>query len=120
MNHAFKSALLSGLVYPGLGHWVLKRYKRGVFLMLAVTAALLVIIIQAVQQAFMVLEKIQAKGGTIDLDTLSKTVTEATTSRSLMFDLLFLFLIACWVVGIVDAFRIGRKKDIAERAAVKS
>ena len=120
MNNALKGALLSGLVYPGLGHIVLKQYKRGAVLMVAVFAALLAIIIKAVQQAFLVLEKIQADGGTIDFDTISKAATQAsTTFSSLMFNLLLLFLIVCWVVGIVDAYRIGRKKDTADRLAAQ-
>lgn len=118
MNNALKGALLSGLVYPGLGHIVQKQYKRGAVLMVAVSAALLAIIIKAVQQAFLVLEKIQADGGIIDFDTISKAASRASsTSDSLIVNLLLLFLILCWVVGIVDAYRIGRKKYTADRLA---
>jgi hypothetical protein len=116
MNNALKGALLSGLVYPGIGHMVLKQYKRGVVLMVAVSVALLVIIIKAVQQAFLVLEKIEAQGGMIDLRSISKAATQASTiPDSLMVNLLLLILICCWVIGIVDAYRIGRKKDTADR-----
>ena len=46
MNNALKGALLSGLVYPGLGQVVLKHYKRGAALIITITAALLAVLIK--------------------------------------------------------------------------
>ena len=66
MNNSLKGALLSGLVYPGLGQVMLKYYKRGAVLMIAITATLLAVLIKAVQQAFTILEKIESEGGEID------------------------------------------------------
>jgi len=40
MSNSLKAALLSGLVFPGIGQVVLKRYRRGVVLMLIVLACL--------------------------------------------------------------------------------
>ena len=59
MNNALKGALFSGLVFPGLGQIMLKHYKRGAVLTLAITAALLAILIKTVQQAVTILEKIE-------------------------------------------------------------
>ena len=116
MNNSLKAALLSGLVFPGLGQVILKHYKRGVFLMLAVSASLLVILIIAVQQAFAILEMIESEGGAINMSTLSNAATQAsTTSGNLIFKLLLLLIIFCWFFGIVDAYRIGKRKDIKEQ-----
>jgi len=121
MNNSLKGALLSGLVFPGLGQVMLKHYKRGAVLMLAITATLLAVLIKAVQQAFTILEKIESESGGIDMSTISSAATQAsTTSDSLTFKLLLWLTIFCWVIGIVDAYRIGRKKDIEERLANKS
>ena len=38
MKNSMKGALLSGLVFPGLGQIALKRYRRGFALMLTVMA----------------------------------------------------------------------------------
>jgi hypothetical protein len=118
MNNSLKGALLSGLVFPGLGQVVLKHYKRGAVLILAVSASLLVILIKAVQQAFTILEKIESEGDAINLSAISKAATQAsTTSESLIFKLLSLLIIFCWIIGVVDAYRIGRRKDIEGRLA---
>ena len=111
MNNSLKGALLSGVVFPGLGQVILKYYKRGAVLMLAVSASLLVILIKAVQQAFAILEKIQSEGGVIDMTTISKAAIQASTSSgSLTFKIALLLLMLCWIIGVVDAYRIGKKR----------
>ena len=118
MNNSIKGALLSGLVFPGLGQFVLKHYKRGIAFMLAILVGLSVIIVKASQQALAIVEKIQSEGGAIDMNTISKAATQAsTTSESLTFNLVLLLIIVCWIIGIVDAYRLGRKKVIEEHSA---
>ena len=58
--------------------FILKHYKRGIALMLTVSAGLLVIIVKAVQQAVTILEKIGSEGGAIDMNTISKAATRAS------------------------------------------
>ena len=118
MNNSLKGAFLSGLVFPGLGQVILKHYKRGAVLMLAVSASMLVILIKALQQAFAIMEKIELEGSVINLSTISNAATQAATNfESPIFKLLLLLIIFCWIIGIVDAYRIGRKKDIEGRLA---
>ena len=118
MNNSLKGAFLSGVVFPGLGQVVLKHYKRGIALMLIASANMLLIIVKAVQHALAILEKIQSEGGVIDMSTISNAATQASgISGSLMFNIALLLIILCWIIGIVDAYRIGRKKDIESRLA---
>ncbi|MBW1693983.1 MAG: hypothetical protein JRJ41_07475 [Deltaproteobacteria bacterium] len=117
MNNALKGAFLSGLVFPGLGQVVLKHYKRGVVIMLTVLVSLSVIVIEVVQKGFTILKKIESEGGTIDMNTISNAATQAsTTSDSLIFSFALLLIIFCWIIGVVDAFRIGKKKDIEQQS----
>jgi len=117
MNNSLKGALLSGLVFPGLGQVILKHYKSGIALMLIVSVNMLLIIVKAVQQAFIILNKIELEGGVINGSAISKAAAQAsTTSESLIFKLLLLLIILCWIIGVVDAYRIGKKKDIEERS----
>jgi TM2 domain-containing membrane protein YozV len=116
MKNDLKAALLSGLVIPGLGQIVLKRYKRGVVLLLAFSAGLAAIVVEAVRQALAIVDKIDLNGGPVDINTVSDMLARTSTaSESPVFKLLFYLVIFCWIIGIVDAYRIGRKKDIAER-----
>ena len=115
MKNSIRGAFLSGVVFPGLGQVILRHYKRGAVIMFTVLVSLSVVIVIAVQHALAILEKIGSEGGTISMSTISNAATQAsTTSGSLTFNLVLLLLILCWIIGVVDAFRIGKKKDIEE------
>ena len=117
MSNSLKAALLSGLVFPGLGQVVLKRYRRGVVLMLIVLACLSVLVAIALQRAFAILKQIELAGGAIDMDAiLSAAAQSSTTSDTLVFNYVSLLIIVCWVFGVVDAYRIGRKRDLEEQS----
>ena len=113
MNNSLKGALLSGLIFPGFGQVSLKHYKRGIVLMFTVLASLIVIVMKAVQHAFTILEKIELEGGVIDIKTITDAASQAASSSdSLIYNLGLLLIVICWIVGIVDAYRIGKKKDL--------
>lgn len=85
--------------------------------MLTVLVSLAVIVVKAAQLALAILEKIELEGGTININTISDTVTQVSTNSGDLTLNFFLFLIiACWIIGTVDAYRIGREKDIEERS----
>jgi uncharacterized metal-binding protein len=112
MSQAIKGALLSGLVLPGLGQFVLKQYLRGAVIMLAVLASVFFIVVDVVQQAQAVLEQIELQGDAIDITAISNAAaSEYVQSGGLAINLLMWFILVCWVVGTVDAYRIGKKKD---------
>ena len=115
MKNSLKGAILSGLIFPGLGQLVFKQYMRGLALMVAVSASLLVIVVKGVQTALAILEKIESEGGIIDIDTLTNAVTQATSrSDSLIFNFAFFLISLCWIIGIIDAYKTGKKKDNQE------
>jgi hypothetical protein len=113
MKNSMKGALLSGLVFPGLGQIALKRYWRGFALMLAVMAGLYVMIVTAVQQAYAILDSIETEGGVPDSDTISQAAAQAAAaSDSPLITVVSLLIFVCWIVGIIDAYRIGKQKDL--------
>ena len=117
MSNSIKAALLSGLVFPGIGQVVLKRYRRGVVLMLIVLACLFIVVAKAVQQAFSVLKQIELAGGTINVDAILNVATQSSTnSDSIVFNSILLLIIVCWILGVVDAYRIGKKRDLEEQS----
>ncbi len=123
MNNSLKAALLSGLVFPGLGQIVLKRYRRGLILMLIVIISLWIVITEALQLAYAVLSQIESAGGTIDMEAVVSAAMQASADYgNTAFSFAVYLIIACWIFGIIDAFRIGRKKDLEQQTmqAVKS
>ena len=118
MKRSLKGALLSGLVFPGLGQIVLKHFVRGAVIMVTVSISMFVIVMKAVQHALVILENIDLAGEAISMSTISKAAAQASTkSDSLVFNLLLLLMILCWIISVVDAYRIGRRKDIEEGLA---
>jgi hypothetical protein len=115
MTNAMKGALLSGLVFPGLGQLALKRYQRGVVFILAIVAGLMVIVAQAAREAGRILDAIEAGGGVIDEDAMSRAIAQATAwSGNLAFNLLLFAITLCWIYSAVDAYRIGKQQDLRQ------
>lgn len=113
MKNSLKGALLSGLVFPGVGQIVLKQHRKGAFLIFVVLSGLIMFITIAVRKALAVLEKIQAAGGVLDSETINRTANQATTDQAgLLLNFLLLFLIFCWIFGVIDAYILGKKKDV--------
>ena len=119
MNNALKAALLSGLVFPGMGQIFLKSYTRAAVIIIAVLAGLAIIIVEAVQLGLAIMEKIASEGGAMDMETISDAARQAVTSF-LTMNLGFLVIILFWIIGTVDAYRIGKKKDIEEGKVIKT
>jgi len=112
MKNSLKGALLSGLLFPGAGQLKLKRYGRGISLILVATISLAVFLIKAMQKAFTILDQLQSDGGFIDMNAISKAAAQASTaSDDLAMNVCFFLIITCWIVGIVDAYLTGGKMD---------
>jgi len=110
MNQPVKAALLSALVFPGVGQIVNGHVKRG-WTFVAIVAVLLVLIIsKLMQQALLVLEELQKKGAAIDINEVSRISAEVVSfSDNLFLNITLLLLMATWLISIVDAYRAGKK-----------
>ena len=119
MRKPLKGALLSGLVFPGYGQFVMKHYIRGIVLMLTCLTGLVVIGVKVRQQIFIVLEKIEYVDGAIDMNEIINAVNLAgTASGDVIYRFASLLLLFCWIIGIIDAYRIGWRKDLEEQQKV--
>lgn len=121
MTHSLRAVLLSGLVFPGLGQWLLGYRIRAVAFMLAVSICLVVIVHQATQQAYAVLDQLQAAGSALDMATIWDTAAQATRNiDSSVVQQALIALMLLWVVSMVDAYRAGRLKDREEKSVAGS
>jgi hypothetical protein len=117
MKKSLKGALLSGLVLPGVGQLWLKHYMRGIALIGVFLTATAVIVTKAAQQAFAILEKIESEGGAVDLVAIVHSASRpSANSGDFTFKAASLVLILSWIVGIIDAYLVGRKKDLADQS----
>ncbi len=116
MRKSLKGALLSGLVFPGYGQFVMKHYKHGIALMIISFACLVVIGVKVQQQTFSILEKIQYSGGAIDMSEILNAVNLVdTTSGDVIYRCASFLLLFCWIAGVIDAYRIGWREDLEEQ-----
>jgi len=109
MKKSSKAVLLSALVFPGAGHLYLKRYFSGFILMGLSLAGILYIISVTVDRAFQIVDKIQSGAIPPDVDAITQAL--ALQSGGAGTDLLnaaTMLIVLCWIVGIVDSYRVGR------------
>lgn len=115
MKKSLKGALLSALVYPGVGQLWLRCYLRGIALIVLVSACLAFIVRKAGQQAFAILERMESEGSSVDMVALLKSASRAPDDATSNW--ISALLLLCWIIGTVDAYLAGKKKDRAEHAS---
>jgi hypothetical protein len=108
MTKASKAALLSGLVFPGAGHMLLKQYLRGSVLMLSALIASSAIIRSIFQRALTIVDRINSSDTPVDTGAIAEMVaSSASGANGLTENTAFIVLLACWLVGIIDSYRLG-------------
>jgi hypothetical protein len=112
MKRSTKAALLSGLVFPGIGHMVLKRYRRGSVLMLLALAAFSVVVTQVLQRALTIVDRIESGAMPLDSGAIAEAVSRSSAgANSLVESTAMIVLVACWLIGIIDSYRLGVTRD---------
>ncbi len=108
VKQSSKAALLSALVFPGLGHLLLRQTVRGWTLLLVSLAAISVVVRIAFLQAESIMGRVAS--GNISLDAVAigeAAAHAASASDERLSGISYLVFAACWLFGIIDAYRIG-------------
>jgi len=114
MKKSTKAALLSGLLLPGAGHIYLKKYIFGFVLAGVVLTGMYYLISKATETAFQIVEQMQ--NGSIPLD--AATITELASAQPVgteatLQNIATAAIIVCWIIGVIDSYRIGAMQDKA-------
>ena len=109
MNKAIKAALLSALVFPGTGQFYLKRYWRGLLIMLLNIGGMITIILRATFAALDKLPVIQGNGTAFDINAISSLAEASSANIVTDNTTILVLLVACWLFAVVDAYRIGKR-----------
>ena len=108
MKRSSKAALLSGLIFPGIGHMILKQYLRGSVLMLFALVALSVIISRIYQRALTIVDAINSGDIPVDTGAIAEMVSNSTSGADSFIDNIAVIVLgACWLIGIIDSYRLG-------------
>ncbi|MFB1000770.1 MAG: hypothetical protein QMC13_11190 [Colwellia sp.] len=112
MKNSMKAALLSALVYPGIGQLFYQAYRRAVFFMVMFSMTAYFYIEEVVSKYQPLIDKVKSGELALNAQALAYEMSKhpITLDPQLVRSLTYILLIS-WLVGIVDAYRIGIKKD---------
>ncbi len=111
MKRSIKAALFSGLIFPGLGHMILKLYVRGAVLILSTLIALAVIVTIAVKRALAVVDSINSGEIPVDAGAMMELASNSVNSAdNSIANISLIVIVVCWLFGIIDSYRLGNNQ----------
>jgi len=109
VTNSLKAVLFSAFVFPGGGHFYLKKHIQGTLLAFISLACLAVLLSTAMEKAQQISDKILAGEIPLDLARITEEVSnQVAAGGTQMADISTYILLICWLVGIVDSYRLGR------------
>ncbi|MDH5611706.1 MAG: hypothetical protein OEY66_04515 [Gammaproteobacteria bacterium] len=112
MKKSTKAALLSAFIFPGTGHLFLKKYIQAVVLAGTAFAASYYLISKSVERALQIVEKIESGDITPDVLAITELLEkQAAGAEAQSLDIAMAIIIICWLIGIVDAYRLRNLRD---------
>ena len=119
MNIATKAALFNALLFPGWGQIYLKKYKKGISIIIAIIAGVVSILWSVVQTTINILKIAPFKKGTVNFSAVVNLAIDSIKALNLFYlFLILLFMILLWIFSIIDAY-ISGKKEIQSTVAPK-
>jgi TM2 domain-containing membrane protein YozV len=119
MNLATKAALFNALLFPGWGQIYLKKYKKGISIIIATIAGVLSIIWSVIQTTINILKIAPFKKGTVTFIAVVQLAINAIKALNLSYlFLILLSMILLWIFSIIDAYMLG-KKEMARTSVSK-
>ncbi len=115
MKHSTKAALYSAFIFPGAGYFCVNSMIKGLSALIATMGCLGVFFYEAFFRAQVIAEKIVSGQIPPDYFAIRSEIytTPGVVSEQTISTLTYL-LITLWIIGILDAYRIGRKSDKKE------
>ena len=113
MKESARGALLSGLVYPGLGQLILGQITYGVLFALLTTVGLCVFLYLIIQRAAGAIDQIfpLLANNELDFNTLKELLSRESTGGWGAETISIIVITGCWLAAIVHAYIVGSKID---------
>lgn len=111
MKRTTKAALISGLVFPGLGHVYLRRYIVGVALICLAAWSIYTVAQAAIGTALEIAGEIENGSLAMDAGSIGQLVAQRSQEAEQSTNFAAWVLMATWVFGIVDSYRAGRAQE---------
>ena len=115
MTKSTKAVLLSALLFPGSGHFYLKKPIMGSVLTIISIVCLYFFTVSVFSLAKAISDKILTGEIAPDIIEISAAITNGLADSGLhQLNILTISIFSCWLFGMVDAYRLGRKADQKE------
>ncbi len=110
MERSSKAALLSALVFPGVGQWWLGLRLRALLFAVPTLAGVWVFVAHAWELAMSINAEISS--GRVELDpvAIAAQVHQQAAASSGASDIAAAVMIVCWAGAAIDAYLQGRKR----------
>lgn len=116
MNKSTKAVLLSALLFPGSGHFYLKKPIMGGLLTTISVVCLCIVTVSVFTLAKAISDKILRGEIANDIIEITAAITEGLAETGLhQLNVLTITIVGCWIFGMVDSYRIGRIEDLKEQ-----
>jgi TM2 domain-containing membrane protein YozV len=117
MTKSLKAALISALVFPGFGHFLLKKPLQGLLLTVLAALCLYFLLTSIYDLAQQLSLQIQQGQIAMDLGAINQALSQqASPHESSSMSIPSLLFIALWLIGIIDSYRIGTEQDKSDNS----
>lgn len=107
MTRNTKALLLSVLVFPGFGQFILKRYKSSALFICTSLVAIIYIALDVFEKAHAIVERIITGEIQPEYSVIRKLITDQQTD-SYLITIITYSLIAIWLLNIIDVLRLRK------------
>jgi uncharacterized membrane protein len=112
MKKSVEAALYSALLFPGTGHFSLKKYGRGMIFFIPSLAGLFYLVDFTINKASTITEQIIQGNISLDAASISNLMSTPSAGNELLqLHLITWILGIAWALGIVDAYHQGTIAD---------
>ncbi len=98
--------LLSALVFPGSGHFLLKRKARGCLFLVPALVALAIVLRQIMARLDQVMAQIDSGALPLDVQLIMEKVEALSANDGPAMTVAVGVLVACWIGSLIDTFLI--------------
>ncbi|CAM3887039.1 hypothetical protein [Rheinheimera salexigens] len=109
MKKSVQAALLSALVYPGVGHFYVKKHVMGAVFVCAFSIPLYFFIKEIFAKAEQIVQQLKSVEIPLDIAAITQSLSSSTTGVAAQeLNVQIYLLVIIWLIAIVDSYRLGR------------
>ncbi len=117
MSKSLTAVLLSAFVYPGSGHFYLKKHIQGLLFASVATVSLYFLLVTVVKMAQDISDKILNGEIPIDVIEITEVILKLLEDSGIhQVNIATSVFFICWLVSIVDSYRLGRIEESNDKA----